>query len=214
MSNLVNKTIFSMSNSLTKNMLVDIDAIPEGENAAMEIDFLRRIDSWSMCDVDFVERPKLFRYMVALYSHDSFLNKRNQISLNDRKLQALHFAGIEMSGDIESNLLNLENDIVLLMVQDFLIAQNNNLWTEIVTTEQQYEEAVRLRLQPIDKKAKDKDQLDAAAKKKALRNDCKEMVAEIDRLYGKFYADHDDARDRVRVRATSLEQLAKSALHV
>lgn len=195
-------------------MFIDIDAISLDGNAEYEIDFLGRIESWVKFHTGFVEKQKLLRYIVVLYSHDSFLNMRNPIPLADRKQRALDFAEIEESDEVTNGLLLLEDDIVLKMIQDFLIAQRNHLWTEIVTTEQQYEEAVRLRLQPIKNNGKDKEQLEAANKKRALRIDCKEMTGDLDTFYRKFYAGHDDVRDRVRKRATSLESLAKSTKNV
>lgn len=195
-------------------MFVDVDSIPEGDNPVFEIEFLSEIHSWNTCNIDIVSKDKLVRYLVILYSYDSFLNKKNPTPLGERKKKALAFAGIENSEIITANLLDLENDVVLLMVQDFLIAQRNNIWTEIATTEQQYEEAIRLRLQPIKRDAVDSSQLSAASKKKALRIDCKEMIGELDILYRKFYLDHNDVKDKVRRKATSLEMLSKSAKHV
>lgn len=200
--------------SKTENMIIDVDSIPEGENAVYEIEFLSNINSWVNVETDLIPKDKLVRYLVVLYSYDSFLNQRNPLPLSERKQRALSFAGIEPSNDVTDQLLLLENDGVLLMVQDFLVAQNHNLWTEIATTEQQYEEAIRLRLQPIKTGATDKVQLDAATKKKALRLDCKEMQGDIDVFYKKFYKGHDDVKDKVRRRASSLELLSKSAKHV
>lgn len=196
--------------SRTENMMIDIDSLPDHVDAALEIDFLRRLDSWAKFEVGLIPKRSLLKYIVVLYSYDSFLNLRNPIPLAERKQRALSFAEITPSNDVTNELLLLENDLILKMVQDFLIAQRNNLWTEIVTTEQQYEEAVRLRLQPIKRKENDKNQLGAAALKKALRIDCKEMQVDLDRFYSQFYLDHDDLRDKVRERATTLEQLAKS----
>ena len=195
-------------------MLIDIDAVPEGENAVYEIPFLSRIDSWVKFNVDFVPKDKLLKYIVVLYSYDSFLNQRNPIPLSERKQRALEFAGIENSDEVTNGLLLLENDVVLAMIQDFLIAQRHNLWTEIVTTEQQYEEAVRLRLQPIKSNAKDTEQLTAANKKKTLRIDCKEMQGDIENFYRKFYQGHDDVQEEVRKRSTSLESIARNAKDV
>lgn len=195
-------------------MQIDIDSLPEGVDAALEIEFLRRLDSWRNFQIGLIDKHKLMRYIVILYSYDSFLNLRNPLPLSQRKQRALSFAGIEPSDDITNELLLLENDLILKMIQDFLIAQRNNLWTEIVTTEQQYEEAVRLRLQPIKKSDKDKDQLTAADLKKKLRIDCKEMQVDLDRFYKQFFLDHDDVKNKVREKATTLEAMAKSVAHV
>ena len=196
--------------SRTENMMVDIDAVPEGKDATIEIEFLRRLKSWTELFVGVVPKSKLLRYIVVLYSHDSFLNKRNPIPLAKRKQSALKFAEIEGSDEVTNQLLLLENELILKMVLDFLIAQRHNLWTDIVTTEQQYEEAIRLRLKPIKDTTKDRDALTSATLKKALRLDSKEMQHDLDTFYRKFYTDHNDVKEMVRVKATSIERLAKS----
>lgn len=195
-------------------MQIDIDSLPEGSNPALEIDFLHRLDSWRNFEVGLIDKESLMRYIVILYSYDSYLNLRNPIPLSERKQRALSFANIKPCDDVTNELLLLENDLILKMIQDFLIAQRNNLWTEIATTEQQYEEAIRLRLQPIKRSEKDKDALTAADLKKKLRLDCKEMQVDLDRFYKQFYLDHDDLQGKVRERATSLEMLAKSVANV
>lgn len=200
--------------SRTENMQVDIDSVPKELDACLEIEFLNRLDSWRNFEIGLIEKPKLVRYIVALYSYDSFLNHRTPIPLQERKQRALSFAEIQPSNDVTNELLLLENDLILKMIQDYLIAQRNNIWTEIVTTEQQYEEAVRLRLQPIKRADKDKDQLAAAELKKKLRLDCKEMQVDLERFYNQFYLDHEDLKNKVRDKATTLEMLAKSTANV
>lgn len=195
--------------SRTENMEIDIDAIPKGVDASVEIEFLRRIESWRNTTVGCVKKWNLLRYLVILYSYDSYLNSKNPIPLEERKQRALAFAEIDVNEDITDELVDLRNDLILKMVQDFLIAQRNHLWTEIVTTEQQYEEAVRLRLQPLTTE-KDKDTLAAAKLKKDLRLDCKEMQTDLETFYRKFYQDHGDVKEAVRQRATTLEMLSKS----
>ena len=188
-------------------MEVDIDAVPEGEDASIEIEFLNRIPSWVNFKVGFTSKQKLLRYLVAMYSYDSFLNTRPPTPLEERKQKALAFAGIKASADVNSGLVAVGNDIVLAMIQDYLIAQRNTLWTEIATTEQQYEEAVRLRLKPMD----DSVTTSELNKKDALRKNCKEMQTDLENFYKKFYIDHNDVRDAVRRKATTLESLALSA---
>lgn len=200
--------------SKTENMFIDIDSVPEGKNPVFEIEFLRNIDSWVKFDIGFMPKEQLIRYLVVLYSYDSFLNQKTPIPLEERKARALSFSGAEKDKVIEDSLLRLNDDVVLKMVLDFLIAQNNTLWIEIVTTEQQYEEAIGLRLQPIKRDAGDAAQLTASSKKKALRVDCKEMQADIETFYKKFYLDHNDVKEKVRRRATTLELLSKNSKDV
>ncbi len=189
-------------------MKVDIDSIPEGMDASKEIDFLRNIKSWRKIDIEVVPKWNLHRYLVILYMHDSFLNKKNPLPLTERKHAALEFGKIKISKDVTNELLLLGNDLILLMVRDLLIAQNNWLWTEIVTLEHQYEEAVRLRLRPNTKGEQGQSTL-----KRSLTSDCKGWQTDLAMNYKRFYFGHNDAQDKMRKKATTLESLAVPTDH-
>ncbi len=150
----------------------------------------------------------LHRYLVILYMHDSFLNKKNPLPLMDRKYAALEFARLKVNKDITKELFLLENDLILLMVRDLLIAQNNWLWTEIITLEHQYEEAIRLRLK-LNKDGS-KAQADLT---RLLTTDCKQWQVDLAMNYKRFYFGHTDAQDKIRQKATTLESLAVPTDH-
>ena len=194
--------------SSTENMKVDIDSIPEGMDASKEIGFLRNIRSWRNIEIEDVPAWNLHRYLVILYMHDSFLNKKNPLPLMDRKYAALEFARLKVNKDITKELFLLENDLILLMVRDLLIAQNNWLWSEIVTLEHQYEEAVRLRL----KSNEDGSQAQATLKR-SLTADCKMWQVDLAMNYKRFYFGHTDAQAKIRQKATTLESLAVPTDH-
>ena len=156
-----------------------------------------------------VLRDNLALYLVILYSYDSFLNQRNPIPLDERKEQAATYAGIEIEEKVEHVLFRLKNKGIVDMVLEFLIAQHDNMWTEIVTLEQQYEEAIRLRLAPVGSGSK--AALGAMDLKRKLRDDCKVMLNDLEAYYKKFFLDHNDVRDKTKTRATSFETRAKSA---
>jgi hypothetical protein len=83
------------------------------------------------------------------------------------------------------------------MIFDYLKHQNNHVWTEICTTEQELDEYTRLRLNPVADE-KDKDTLTAAEKKDKLRNFCKAMIKDLEEYYNKFFQDHEDVKQKVK----------------
>ena len=184
-------------------MKVDIDAIPEDKDATKEIEFLKSLKSWRNIEIENIPRWNLHRYMVILYCHDSFLNKRNPLPIGERKIAALKFAKIKKTAKVEKELLLLGNDLILLMVRDLLIAQNNYLWIEIVSLEKQIEEGVRIRLTPNLKA----EQVQANLVRQ-LTVDCKTWQGDLNSNYKKFYRDHGDVNDKIRARATTLELIA------
>ena len=184
-------------------MKVDIDAIPEDKDATKEIEFLKNLKSWRNIEIENIPRWNLHRYMVILYCHDSFLNKRNPLPISERKIAALKFARIKKTAKVEKELLMLDNDLILLMVRDLLIAQNNYLWIEIVSLEKQIEEAVRIRLTPNLKA----EQVQANLVRQ-LTVDCKTWQGDLNSNYKKFYRDHADVNGKIRARATTLELIA------
>lgn len=199
--------------SMTANMRIDVDGVT-GANIVDEIEFLRNIPSFSDdLYTGYIDKNQLVRYIVILYSDDSFLNKKIPIPLQERKEQLCKLLHIDINDEVRDFLFNLNDVVTLKMVQDFLIAQNHTLWTEISTTEQQYAEAIKLRLKPVED-GKDKDNLAAAELKKKLREECKVMVNDLEGYYRKLYQNHDDVRNQIRVKASSLESLAKSAKDV
>lgn len=209
----------SKQKSPTASMKLDVLAIDEDLDVINSIEVLKAIKSFRKYDEkDEDKMPKILTrnqiaiYTVILYSDDSILNLRNPLPLDQRKEQALTYAGVKKTPEIEKMLMGLGNPEYLKMIHDFLIDQNHIVWTELVTTEQQYEEAVYLRLKPSG--GTDKSALQAVALKKQLREECKVMVNDIKHLYRQFYADHDDVKDKIKELPLSLETVAKGAKDV
>lgn len=189
--------------SSTGNMKIDIDSVPEGKDASKLLNVLEKLNSWHNIEIDHIPSWNLHRYLVILYCHDSFLNKKNPLPLDERKLAALKFAHLKNSQKIETELLLLDNDLILLMVKDLLISQNNFLWIEIISLESQIEEAIRLRMAPNLKGEQSQANL-----KRQLTIDCKTWQGDLNSAYLKFYRDHGEIKDKLRARATTLELIA------
>jgi hypothetical protein len=209
-----------MNDSPTKNMRFDVLSVDEGQNVLYNLPDLKRLDS-------FVEYPgspggelnqdKVIKYVVLLYSEDSILNKRPAIDLPDRKLMAAEYAGFERNKngefevDVVEKLFNLNSFETLRMIHEFLIFQKKHLWTEICTLEQEYDEFIRLRLEPVSDE-KDNQTLAAAERKGKLRKDCKDIRTELISLYKEFFTDNSDVQELHHVKdKVSLEKRARKA---
>lgn len=209
-----------MSNSPSFNMRFDICSIEDKKNVLYNFPELKEIESFR----DYpgaaggeLNQDMVVKYVVILYSEDSFLNTRPAKELGDRKLMAAEAAGFprnkqnEFEEDVTTKLFNLSSFEVLRMAVDYLIFQKKHLWTEIVTTEQEYEEYIRLRLDPVSSEH-DKDTLMAADKKSKLRSDCKMMLKDLKVMYKEMFTDNSDVEELhdIKDKAT-LERRARKA---
>lgn len=140
-------------------------------------------------------RNKAIRYMIWLYSVDTMLNTKPVEPLKDRKLKAAHLAGFRI--DDETNRFNNKVILDLMDLADqefqeavvqYLIHQKNELFSEIITCEEQHHETMRLRFASAES-AKD------AIDKKNLRAESKELVHDIRQGWDEFWEDHDDLRE-------------------
>lgn len=194
----------------TKGMRIDIDDYPEGDLISMTPG-LRDIPSWRAYHGR-VDRNRLCRYIIYIYSQDSYLNKI-KLPLEERKKKALLHAGWkpnekgEFDQETMSFVFHLNIPEIFDMIFDYLKWQNDNVWTEIIITETELDEANRIRLRPLEEE--DKKGVDL---KKALRENCKEMNTYLDQLWKRFANDHTDVKNRKR--ATTLESLAKNIIEV
>lgn len=207
------EVVKSKNLSSTHAMSIDIDSVTDPSKDLLEVfEDLKSIESFRIYGGK-IKKNNLIRYIVILYSKDTFLNKRIPIPLAERKNQAAIFAGFtkdkkgEFAKQITRDLFQLRNRSILDMIFGYLKFQNHVLWLEINATEQQYEEVVRLRMEPVTSK-KDKDRLSAADTKKKLREECKSMVYDLKAYYKEFWGDHDEVKILVKKMASTLEDRA------
>ncbi len=137
-------------------------------------------------------------YLIWLYSIDSVLNTKPPEPLPDRKLKALSLAEFPTDREdkrfdekVVSDLMQIGDPIFVLAVLHFLRHQKAEIWSEIIVSEEQHFEALRLRLNPVDPANARND----TAMKKALRTESKELLHDIRALWDDFWADHDDLRE-------------------
>ncbi len=195
---------------LTKGMVVDIDqCLLDGVSDLIEASGLSKIPSWKDYQGT-IPRNALARYIVYIYSIDSFLNKAN-LPLKERKFKAMELAGLDPNDNqVMDWVYWLKAPEILDMVHDYLRWHTmSEYWTEYVATEMQIDEANKILLTPIDitnkKGLSHKD-------KSELRKDVMEMIKDKEVLSKKVYGEFNDAKVEMRKRMITLESRAKPLL--
>lgn len=202
--------------NLTKGMLIDVDSY-EGMDIISNVPELYGMPSWRDYNGK-VNKNKLAKYIIYVYSFDSFLNnKKARLPLNDRKLKAFKYCNmLNGAGNVDDTIMEwvywLKEPAVLDMVLDYLRLQRNEHWTQIILLETELDENNRVRLTPLDEVVKEdlKKMLDKV--KSIKRNESKAMVSELEDLYKKFYGDFVDVKDANRKRMTTIENIAQDLL--
>jgi len=150
---------------------------------------------------------KVIRYISYLYSEHSPITSFYKNDLQARKetsAELSKFTKKEMT-QVRKDLFELNDPLVVNMIVRFLVMQRNITWTEIVTLEQEHEEAVRLRLDPLT---------DATIKQK-LRDACDKIIESLEKYYSLLFHDHTDVKDKydeddeIKQRMTSPEIVAE-----
>lgn len=153
---------------------------------------LRKLPDWQL----------LTKYIVFLYDKKTELAIEFQTDLTARKDAAAMDAGfLKVNGHWPKNvkdLFSIEDQTVHAAIMCYLRDQNNHIWTNIVTTEQELEEFQSLRMKAIKrgKETEDKDIFEAAKKKDLLMEACDTRVKALKGYYLEFYGDHVDVQER------------------
>lgn len=144
---------------------------------------------------------KVVRYIVFLYDHASDLTFEYQSDLLARKEAAAIEAGFvrEASNgkwsDALTEIMEIKDADVLSAIMCYLRIQKNDVWTDIVTTEQELEEFQELRMTSIKiNKGEENDVFEAGKKKDFLMAACDKRVKHLKNRYAEFYADHKDVQ--------------------
>jgi hypothetical protein len=206
--------------SPSKNMRFDVCSVEEGQDVLHHISELRRIESFAEypgTPGGELNRDLVVKYVVILYSLDSFLNVKPVTVLEERKLMAADAAGFKRNKnndfdvEIQEKLFNLRSLHVLNMIVDFLKFQNRYLWTSIVSTEQALYESTKIIMTPVSDD-KDKDNVTSMKSKLQLIPLNQETKKTLDALYHEFFTDNTDVKELhdVKDKAT-LEKRARPA---
>jgi hypothetical protein len=120
---------------------------------------------------------KIAMYILFLYDKNSPFHKKHQ-DIKKKKEMAILESGI--SPEL------VDNEEVLEMTVDFLMFQNDKLWTEIVVHESLFSEYTGILLKPMNE-AKDKDLVAATNAKQKTREEFSNVRVHLEKLYNEFY---------------------------
>lgn len=190
----------------TEGMVIDVLSAVDGEDLVQKFSQLKRIKTISMYGGSLeggFDRNKIIRYIVILYSVDSFLNKKPVIPLQERQFRAADLAGFNRDKDghfkevVETGIFQLQDQKVFEMVFQYLVFQHNILWREICTCESELEEFHRLRMKPVEGDD-DKDIIAANEKKDKLWKGCQDRIKYLEACYSKFFNDDSEIKSHTK----------------
>ena len=170
-----------------------------------------------------VEKNSIIKYLVLLYDPGSSYIAEF-LDLSKRKIACAQAAGFSRRGDkgwqpLYKQFINVDSDLSRNLILAFLKDHKNNIWREIVTTENELEELTELRWEKIKKvkttttsqkkgekkpaserttEIADKDIFEATSKKEKLLEACQKRIEYLETLYKKFYSDNKDVHDAVK----------------
>lgn len=208
--------------SPTHSMTFDVCSAPDKENILNVFPELRNVYEFNLPCGDNEFKNKLIKFIVLLYSEDSILNQKPPIEIDERKRRAAYLAGFQrhannrFSDEVEDAVFALNDENVLTLVLGYLKFQNKILWTEIITTEQQWWENIQLRIKGVRLEAgEDYDKMYKTASyyKVNLRKEGKSIKDDLLEMYKDFYGDHDDLREKMNQteKRANLESYASSS---
>jgi hypothetical protein len=128
---------------------------------------------------------KLVRYIVLLYDYNSDLIFEYQTNLKERKDAAAIEVGFTRSPDNTwpkylQKIMDMGDKLVVECILRYLKMQKNDVWVDIVTTEQELDEFQRMRMTPI------KD-LEDTKQKDILMKACDVRVKHLKNRYTEFF---------------------------
>lgn len=148
-------------------------------------------------------RNKAIKYVVFTYDPNSPFVLDSVSDLKKRKEAAAEAAGFLRDprtgkfDELVKEIMELRDEDTNAMIFKFLQIINNRTWTLIVTNEQIFDEYTALLMEPVKSAAgtDDKKVLEAANIKSKLREECKVIADELEKLYKKLFGDNDDLKD-------------------
>lgn len=222
----------------------------ESPSASMQLDVLSCKDPFSLrelfdikCFLDYRDDPEesldvneVVKYVVLLYSKDSILNKKPMPPLDERRSKAAFMAGLDPEDQaVKDIVFDLMGPRLRTLILEYLIYQNQMIWSERCIIETQIQENQRIRFKPIQnktasvvKKKRKKDEeedeepednreeddkyiLDASNKKYSLTDHFKKYYALLREYDAEIFGDHDNVKAVAskRKERTSLENMAQ-----
>lgn len=128
---------------------------------------------------------QLVKFIVFLYDYNSDLIFEHQTNLKERKDAAAREAGFQRSPDNSwpkylQKIMGMEDKLVVECILRYLKLQKNEVWMDIVTTEQELDEFQRMRMTPAKT-------LEDAKQKDVLMVACDKRVKHLKNRYTEFW---------------------------
>lgn len=186
----------------------EINGVAEARKMLKNIDGLGALIEFCSVKKHTPFKP-VIRYIVILYSKDSFLNKKPMRPLTERQLKAAALAGFEKQRDgefhpqVRFSLFELGAEEIFDFVFGYLVYQKNYVWSEICTLEAQISENQRIRMRAIESD-KDKDIMAAMDKKASLTKHYKEWHKSLEDNMNEFFGDHEEVKVAYDIHKTGL----------
>jgi hypothetical protein len=162
-----------------------------------------------------LNKEKVLKYIIILYSEDSVLNKdMRQATLEEKMYQAAEYAGFKQmsvgdySDEIKSKLFLLTDPSILNAIHGYLEFQYSDIWSEMVIIDHELMEYRRIRMAPVTD-TKDKDVIAAVEKKDKLRASCLEMIKQKEAYEKVFYGDDTNLKSKAKKKRVTLEDRAR-----
>jgi hypothetical protein len=135
------------------------------------------------------DATKVIRYCCFMYDSGSpFISMFPDVV--KRKQECALYSGFSsIDSDIVNNLFSFTDPAFLEMVHQFLVYQNNRIWSMIVSSEQTFYEYQQKLLRPVTDADGDKNLLQATQIKSKLMQDCDDINARLESYYRRFYGD-------------------------
>lgn len=188
-----------MTKEKINGLFIDIYSAEEKEDLTNKFPLLKRYEEFTSFEGSMggeLNRNKVIRYIVILYSSKSDIVKTYKDDLQIRKEESALYAGFEKKemAQVDNDLYQLKNEKIVKMIMRFLLIQNVRLWTTICSIEQSFYQTSALLMSPFDQEGQHKDKYGAAVKQKPLRAEMIEMTSQLDGLYDKMFNDNADLK--------------------
>lgn len=190
---------------LAKGMAInpfDIETYTDARKYLKDIKGLQQLNEF--CSVKkYLPLQSTLRYIILIYSKDSFLNKKPMRPLPERQDKAARLAGFERTknekyhSQVRFALFELNSEQIFDFVFNYLIYQKSHVWSEICALEYQLAENQRIRMTASDD-MKDMD------KKANLTRYNKEWYNTLKEYQVEFYGDHEEVRSAFDIHRSGL----------
>lgn len=153
---------------------------------------------------------KFIKYIIYMYDKSSPV--RTMIKNMD---EAKKFSAQKAGYDLKKDAIRLDELFLLVAHQDqyavtqYLIHQNDRIWSTIVANEETYYEYISKLLDPVSSE-KDKETLQALQVKSKLMEDLDAINARLEKYYDKMTGGQEDLAEMLKDRRVSPERIADS----